>query len=301
MSKLIALAFSDFHLHLWEPKERTAKQILFYNHLQNLAVRSKVPILFPGDFFHKWKSIDTELFCMLYKLANFSPLYGISGNHDFKHKNSIENPSPSLFKGLCNIKPNMVCIDDMRIYNIGKTTEICGIPYLDGNIGFEGAIDNLITKLNPKLKSILMIHTDLPGAVDIGGREVDSVTNLENIYEKLSKFDLVLCGHIHKPQILSQNVIMLGAPQAQRKQDLIEQFHYWEIYDDMTLFPQPIPTQYQITWEIKEEVKKKEIKDNKGKSIKSSNSKRSIIRKYCKENEITSKDKKQALKNIIIK
>ena len=42
-----------------------------------------------------------------------------------------------------------------------------------------------------------MLHTDYPGARDTDGREIGSVENLN--VNTLNKFDLVLCGHIHKP------------------------------------------------------------------------------------------------------
>lgn len=78
-----------------------------------------------------------------------------------------------------------------------------------------------------------MLHTDYPGAKDCDGRIVDSVENLNlNI---LNRFDLVICGHIHKPQRLSKKVYMIGAPLQQRRTDKNTKLGYWKIYEDLSM------------------------------------------------------------------
>lgn len=83
------------------------------------------------------------------------------------------------------------------------------------------------------IPNILLLHTDYPGAKDTDGVEVGSVENL-NI-NVLSRFDLVLAGHIHKPQRLSKKVFMVGAPIQQRRTDKDCDLGYWKLYSDMSM------------------------------------------------------------------
>ena len=78
-----------------------------------------------------------------------------------------------------------------------------------------------------------MLHTDYPGARDTDRREKGSVDNLD-VYT-LNPFDLVLCGHIHKPQSLSKKVYMIGAPYQQRSTDKDCILAYWKLYSDLSM------------------------------------------------------------------
>lgn len=158
-------------------------------------------------------------------------------------------------------------------------------------------------------KHILMLHTDYPGAKDNDGREISSVENLNlNI---LNKFDLVLCGHIHKPQRLSKKVYMIGAPYQQRRTDKDSKLGYWELYSDLSMkfkelkdFPKFIDVESED--EIKDDgnyytlVLKKEENTNKSTTkIHRNLSKNKLARQYLRENGIKDKDKSNLLKRIL--
>lgn len=108
---------------------------------------------------------------------------------------------------------------------------VYGVPYIDNNVGLSEYLKKL--ELDKSKKNILLLHTDYPGAKDTDGREIDSVENLN--VNVLNKFDLVLCGHIHKPQRLSKRVYMIGAPNHQRRTDRDCELGYWKIYEDLSL------------------------------------------------------------------
>lgn len=108
---------------------------------------------------------------------------------------------------------------------------VYGVPYIDNNVGLSEYLKKL--ELDKSKKNILLLHTDYPGAKDTDGREIDSVENLN--VNVLNKFDLVLCGHIHKPQRLSKKVYMIGAPNHQRRTDRDCELGYWKIYEDLSL------------------------------------------------------------------
>lgn len=126
----------------------------------------------------------------------------------------------------------MICVDGNRYKHASYGDyHIYGVPYIDNNVGLSEYLKKL--KLDKNVKNILLLHTDYPGARDTDGREVDSVENLN--VNTLNKFDLVLCGHIHKPQRLSKKVYMIGAPNHQRRTDRGCKLGYWEIYSDLSM------------------------------------------------------------------
>ena len=156
---------------------------------------------------------------------------GIDGNHDQDGISTTDKFPYTYMKLLQNLSSSWQSINFDKLW-VDHDTTIHGIPYLTHNIGFNEYIENI--KLNPGI-NILLIHTDLPGAVDTSGREVGTAEGISKQYSKLfKKFDLVLAGHIHKPQKLASNVIMVGAPQQQNRGDRNCEFGYWAIYNDLS-------------------------------------------------------------------
>ena len=240
MKKPIALAFSDIHFNMWSKfntnNERTLAHLQVLSYIMKACEEHSVGyVLFGGDFFHKPENIDASLF---QPLANFickklnrwdRDIIGISGNHDMKLNNTLEKPSPSLWYSICQLSSSLHCID-WESRDIG-TAVVHGIPYLDRNLGLNDQVNKI--KLTPHKKNILLLHTDYPGAKDNDGSVVDSVENLNT--NLLNRFDLVLIGHIHKPQRLSKKVYMIGATHQQRRTDRNCELGYSVIYDDMSV------------------------------------------------------------------
>jgi len=242
MSKLIGIATGDFHLNNWKqfnPKGKRLKQNL--DMVRDFIILSndrKVPIWFTGDFLHtpdfisnKLLDAITETLQGLFEKYPNAKMYAITGNHDQSESNTLTTPSPSYIKSLSRVIPNIICIDYKSV--LTKGVMLHGIPYLDHNRGFEEAIKN--NWLEPGLKHILMIHTNLYGATDPSGYEVSSVENIPRNMGKFFKdFDMVLSGHIHKTKELWPNkVYMVGSPCQQRKSDMGCKMCYLEIYEDL--------------------------------------------------------------------
>ena len=157
-------------------------------------------------------------------------MYAISGNHEINHISKIGEHPVSWTRLFTKMFPWLVCLDYCQ-FLIKDNIMIHGVPYVDHNIGLSKYLKEM--KLDPKQKHILMLHTDYPGARDTDGREVGSVENLN--LNVLDRFDLVLCGHIHKPQRLSKKVYMIGAPIQQRRTDRDCDMGYWKLYDDLSM------------------------------------------------------------------
>ena len=220
--QVIAIVFSDLHLNLWakfnEDNKRTLNHFRVLSIIQEQCKKYNCPALFCGDFFHKPETMDQSLAKICYnefnKLDRLNIL-AITGNHCTKELSQI-NKHP--FSWLYLVERYGIEIMDYHHRPISayhKNIIVHGVPYVDHNIGLSDYLKNL--KLEKGKKHILMLHTDYPGAKDTDGREIDSVENLN--LNVLNRFDLIICGHIHKPQRLSKKVYMIGAPLQQRRTD----------------------------------------------------------------------------------
>lgn len=239
MKKVIALAFSDIHLNMWSKfnknGSRTNSHFSILDTLFREGIKQKVPILFCGDMLHTPESINMELYIQMAKFFDKYQnqprlqVYGITGNHESPNTNTYDNRSDSFLTALDLQYGWFHCIDWKT--HQWDTFAIHGIPYLDHNIGLKKALKEI--KVVKGKKNILLLHTDYEGAKDTDGREVASVENLDRTL--LRKFDLVLCGHIHKHQRLEKHVYMVGAPLQQRFTDENAKMGYLEIYEDLSI------------------------------------------------------------------
>ena len=242
MKNLVAYVISDLHINDWakfnENDTRTHNQMRILVSLLSKSYNERVPILFCGDLFHKPDMIRPELLNLIFhdslvvhsRYMGYPIMYAISGNHEINHISKIGEHPVSWTRLFTKMFPWLVCLDYCQVL-IKDNIMIHGVPYVDHNIGLSKYLKEM--KLNPKQKHILMLHTDYPGARDTDGREVGSVENLN--LNVLDRFDLVLCGHIHKPQRLSKKVYMIGAPIQQRRTDRDCDMGYWKLYDDLSM------------------------------------------------------------------
>ena len=318
-AEIIAIAYSDLHIENWRKFNEGGRRLKnSLDVVKTMKVQSKklgVPIIFGGDLFHKEKGITNELmadtFPTLVKLFSGNMTYAITGNHDQSRQNTRENESPSYIKTLSKISKSFECIDF-------KSTEISGIglhgiPYLTHDIGLVESINSIITHSK---KNILLLHTTMPGARDTDNREIQSHINTKGFYKAIERFDLILTGHIHKPDTYKVNgvqVVQMGAPQHQRLTDRNCDMGYWEIYSDLTFkfkhlkkYPRFVEIEDMALkvdnhdfYILKE--KKKEIKENRKSNMKFNNKldRGKLANNYCKERSIKDKVKRTALQNAL--
>lgn len=244
MKKVVGIVFSDLHLNLWNKFNQENKRtldgfrVLFL--IKSLCLKYGCPAIFCGDLFHKPEFIENELLSKTIEVFDELDwdkwkMYSISGNHDMSKSNTLNSHSPSWVNTLSKKYKFLENIDFTSVV-VGDNYVLHGIPYIDHNIGLNEYVRNLPLMKGRKdldIPNILLLHTDYPGAKDTDGVEVGSVENL-NI-NVLSRFDLVLAGHIHKPQRLSKKVFMVGAPIQQRRTDKDCDLGYWKLYSDMSM------------------------------------------------------------------
>lgn len=312
----IACVFSDLHFHNYSQYNEKGRRLDASLHiLEHLASQPGVK-LFCGDFFHEDQYISNRLFQYITtnlntRLPNDFQMFGISGNHDMCEINTADHQSPSLFASISNVIKGINCIDYSHI-NIGHGVMVFGIPYLSYNIGLQEHLQGIRNNVFYKKaeKRILLIHTDLHGARDTDGRKIASVENINlNMNEFFDGFDLVFSGHIHKPQRINKKIIMVGAPNQQRKSDMGGKFGYWKVYSDMSYkfvplkspeFKFYLPSKDDINgydyWVPLNEVEDDEQLATQEKKFYSTVNREKLAKRYCKAKGIKDKKKVEALK-----
>ena len=309
--QVISYVISDLHIGEYgkfTSRTETAFQVLIK--LSKLCIKERVPLLHCGDLFHSSDKISPDLLSRVMEV--FSRLskkdfiiLTISGNHGSPVIHRIgDREFISYDKAIVKAFPNLFYSLDYEHFRLNSHKHVVyGIPYIDNNIGLSEYIKSI--KLNPKKKNILMLHTDYPGARDTDGREIGSVENLN--VNTLNKFDLVLCGHIHKPQRLSKKVYMIGAPYQQRRTDKDCKLGYWKLYSDLSMefielkgFPKFVDVESED--EIKDDgnyytilPKKTSIQVNTNHKITKQVSKKTLAKRYLREKGIKDDAKKQLL------
>lgn len=304
---------ADLHLEDWKKPylytgDRVSDFIQALKIVQYKALTHQVPVLFAGDLFHKPKSLSNKIFDKF--ITNYvqeCKMFAISGNHDQSEKNTLKHESPSYVRTLHHCIPNFKCVDNTYY----ETTDfiVAGIPYLTHNKGFLKMKRKLESQLKNSTKlKILLIHRDLPGAKTPVGYEVNESDDLKgkSLKKVFKNWDLVLVGHIHKPQELAPNVFMLGSPLHQDAGDADTDMGYWIIYEgwDIEFVPlnlpkfkyleegKPFPDQFNIyiPVDMTEE-------DKKGGKVKFSNkmNKTKVAKNYLKEKGIKDSTKRKAL------
>lgn len=318
MNKPIAIVFSDIHLNIWSRFNtdncRTNEAFKTIETIARLCTKYKVPALFCGDLIHKPEVLEQDLANLILLHAMYISktypkfkVYAISGNHDMNRVNSFESISNSWVRFFSGSIPFMYCLD-FKSTMINYSTRVYGVPYIDHNIGLYHYLKAL--KLDKQKKNILLLHTDYPGAKDTDGRVVDSAENI-NI-NMLNKFDLVLSGHIHKPQRLGKKIYMIGSPMQQKRTDKNCKMGIWILYDNLNMKFQALNNHVFIDVESEDDIKDDgnyytvipkvnpvEIVDNN--TITKKLSKSRIARKYLKIKGITDINKKNLLINTLKK
>lgn len=327
MSKVIAIAFSDLHLNIWakfnKDNKRTQDSFRVLFKIIKECEKYDVPALFCGDLFHKPENLDLDLALMfrdfMKEVYHHHPkfkMFCIAGNHELKSVNSLiindngryETTARSWLDVFENDHPITILSPSTPAGHIGMDVMIHGVPYIDHNIGMGKYLKSL--RLMEGFKHILLLHTDYPGAKDTDGRVIDSAENIN--LNMLNRFDLVLCGHIHKPQRLSKKVYMIGAPIQQRRTDKDCKMGYWLVMDDMSMkfvelkgFPKFIDVESEE--DIKDDGNYYTVLPKKSSSekveadhkITKQLSKKRLAKRYMKQKGINDKKKEDLLINVL--
>lgn len=238
----IAIASSDWHFHKFnafnENNRRLRETAKAARMILQISTNLGIPHLFCGDMVHNPLAIDNDVAHELIEtlLITKANTLCISGNHDMPDKNSFNGESMSYMKtlGLLGLT-EMVWKDGL----LEETILIYGFDYHDSDVHLLDSIkdyENTSEFKKDRRRKILMLHSDCPGAKTPAGIEIGEAKHFPRHLDKLfSNWDLVLFGHIHKPQKLSKKCYMLGSPIQQTIGDIGTEMGYWTIYNDLSI------------------------------------------------------------------
>jgi DNA repair exonuclease SbcCD nuclease subunit len=316
MAKLIALASADFHIHQWrsfnENGERLQNCIRVLRVISDRCHKKGVPFLFAGDWYHTPDSVEnyTHAQAMSYYKIYFEDrkieTYAISGNHDLSQRNGIAQASPTHLSAYANVFKTFYLMDN-TLAHLNKRIILYGMAYWNSDKELASNIQRVsedIKRVSADMK-ILMIHTDLPGAVTPEGHEVKETEHIT--YDLFKEWDLVIAGHIHKPQLIKNKFLMCGSPIHQNLGDEGTKMGYWEIYDDASVkfvhlkdFPEFKRGEYKDdgNYWVEPEVVLAEQVENYG-EFHISKSRKKLGYLYCKRKGIKSKQRMRALIHIL--
>lgn len=313
--KVIFVAFSDIQIEDWkrfsDNHGRLEDNGRILMKVRDLCLKYNCDALFCGDLFDDPKSIKNYTLQRAVDWLNSFKKYrikifAVDGNHDQSEKNSAKHRSPNYIKTFSSIYSNIIDLGFNTM--VHKGIYLHGIPYLTDNRDFIKSVQDIKSrvKLGQGSKHILMIHTDVPGANEPNGREVSHQNIPTDIYKLVEGFDLVLSGHIHKPQKLYGNIYMLGATHQQRVSDAGCEMGAWLVYDSMTLEFVPlgmpefiyikegkkIPEDGNFYIEVPKEV---ELEEGNTLTFKSTYSPDKLVKNYFEQKGIKSKSKRELL------
>jgi DNA repair exonuclease SbcCD nuclease subunit len=244
--KPIAIAFSDLHIEDWKSYSKDHSRFKYITKFLNFifikASDYNIPILFAGDLFENSKYLSNYILNhFLEPFHQHDPIFiAIAGNHDQSELNTNENISPNYISFLKTVTNSTTYLDKSGVYLDSHNIYVHGIPYISGNKGYGQMVDEanrkaITYKGNHVCRTILMIHSDVTGAVNTSGFTYDGVEGIpKNTREFFHGFDLVLNGHIHKPQKIGK-IQILGSVYQQKINDMGTDMGYWLIYPDLSL------------------------------------------------------------------
>lgn len=246
MSKVNFIIFSDVQVEDWKRfsthHSRLGHSLAALERVSKAANDCECPVLFCGDFFDNAKELSNLVISSTFKTyhRNFKGIetFAISGNHDQSESNSITHKSPSHLELYDYALKNFHLLDnDFRDVKVkGRSYRIHGIPYLKDNKGFVDLVKVARRNLAKGKRNILLLHTDFHNISYDNKRKSGTIENLPRRLTKLFKgFDMIFSGHIHKPQLIRSNLLMVGATNHQRVSDLGINMGYWKLYDNLEL------------------------------------------------------------------
>ena len=250
MKTPIAIVYSDLHSHVWKQYNpeglRNSVPGKVMALVSSLCIKYNVPAIFTGDMYHGYDDLPAESVIdttIAYKEYFENPKilhFAISGNHDFISKNSYEFRSKSHLHAFSKVFNTFKLLD----YEVGevKGLTLFGIPYNNGNVDLKKFLKKYSLRESKKGNlRVLLLHTDWPGARDTSGYEIGSYDNISDEVQKhLKGFDLILCGHIHKHQVIGK-LVMVGAPNQQRVSDIGNDMGVLILYSDKSVEMVEVP------------------------------------------------------------
>ena len=180
--------------------------------IRDFCLNAKIKyVLNAGDIFHKRGVIQVEAFNALSRvLQSFKEsglnLIMISGNHDQVDSSSI--PETSIH----TLSKYSTVIESPKIITLEGLNVVC-IPFSNNRDFILFQIKQCMDSFNKEelRKSILLAHLGVTGSqVGSGSFFINDEFKLTDLC--YDKFQYVILGHYHRPQLLAHNTLYCGSP-----------------------------------------------------------------------------------------
>jgi len=226
-----ALIFSDLHVHNYknfnEDGRRLKNGIAFLDYIFKLANANGIKIiLMPGDLFNNMqimatKAVNAVAVCFKRNFDLYPDIImiSVSGNHDMAEVNLIDKPAESALEYLQNIFPQFCLFDDRGSMCQGNF-QIFGIPYFEHPEHFRARLEETIKLTDKDHINILLMHQTVGSGLPIE----DDITPDDPLFDP---FTLVLNGHIHNCEQLTDKFINVGSPMHRDAGDIGKQKGFW--------------------------------------------------------------------------
>ena len=181
---------------------RFIRNLEIYHNILEYAKNNNCCLLHLGDVFNRRKLIPTDVLHLTYELIqsyNTVLQYYIIGNHDMYDNNPQHTP--------------LAVFSNLKHVNIIKEpTQVYFHPNVHFNlIPYSGPIPAKSAELTKQEYQILAIHYGVKNA-KVGKNSFRLPSDLSTKTLKELNYDLTLVGHIHKPQALTDKIIVVGNP-----------------------------------------------------------------------------------------
>lgn len=259
MSKL--LFFTDMHLDNWSAfssitntgyNSRFWEQVKILEGILAYAEKHDCKIVFGGDLFNRRMLVPTDVLHITYELfASYTsqPIYLLVGNHDMYTWNPECTPLRQY-----DAMNHMNIITEPTVVYAHPTTNISMVPH--------GALIPTCPASDTTY-DILLTHYGVNEA-RLGPKDFRMKDDLTVKELKDLGYDLVMLGHIHKPQALAENIIVMGSPMSHSFHEANET-KYFYVFDcetkELVKYPTGAPMFLTHDVKTKKELNKIDIKD----------------------------------------
>lgn len=211
MSKV--LVFADPHIDIYKNHEgvdRLGLCIQAFYEMLNYAHKHKIKnLICPGDWLHsKYKihgDVNNALVDLFQDIENKYDviIWYVDGNHDQIVQNVYDSPAPSLMDAFAAQFKFLKCINNKSVNIDGNTWH--GIPYYK----YPGDLKKAIEDIEYDDRTFVVMHNT---PKRIKNKLIPTDFDYDETSLCLAKF--VLCGHIHRHQLLESNFLIVGSTMA---------------------------------------------------------------------------------------
>lgn len=217
------LFYSDLHLDNWSAFSRTTAagfnsrfmaQLQVMEGILKYAQNTGCRVVFGGDLFNRRLLVPSDVFHMTYELiAAYDKVtqYYLVGNHDMY----TWNPEATILRSWSHL-PQVNIITDVTGVFAGGDVDIIMVPH--------GAL--IPTRPTTDGYKVLLTHYGVNEA-RLGPKDFRMKSDLTVKQLKALNYDLIMLGHIHKPQSLTEDIIVMGSPMAHSFHEANEEKYFY--------------------------------------------------------------------------